>query len=207
MRSSSSVPPLVRLVTYSALLLLLLMPTLVSCTSNGDSYTEEDIETLVDSFLFKSNLSARHRTAADRDAENEELARWLSFEATDEERLRHFFELNLETKMLEAYDTLPPEVGQGGELERAYEKALSDCAAEAGWPDVQLQNKSLAYAQQLEAERGFTIDAQLDLAHECARVAEAYPTLDPNRREHLLKVRRDHYLKVVRENIGSVIGD
>lgn len=165
-------------------------------------YGDEDIEQLVDEFIHGLNVDARYSTPAERRASEEEFDYWLSFEASQVERSQHLFELSLEMQMLEAYHTLPAVVGQGGELEQAFERALNDCAAEAGWPGIELQNKSMSHAEMLETERGLPLDTQLALAYECSKVAETYPTLTPERREELLKLRRDHYLSAARSALA-----
>lgn len=170
------------------------------------SYTDEDIEALVDDFILDLNADARYRTPDERRAAEEEFDRWLSFDATQVERLQYLFELSVETRMLQGYHTLPAAVGEGGELEQAFEKALNDCAAEAGWPDIDLKNKSMSHARKLEAERGLPLDAQLELAHECSKVAETYPTLTPERRAELLEMRRNHYLGIAHEIFGNAGG-
>lgn len=165
-------------------------------------YGDEDIEQLVDEFIHGLNVDARYRTPAERRVAEEEFDRWLSFEASQVERLRHLFKLSVEVQMLEAYHTLPDEIGEGGELERAFEAALNDCAEEAGWPDIDLKNKSLSHAQWLEAERGLTLEIRQELRHNCSKFAETYPTLTPQRRDELLKMRRDHYLGVARSALA-----
>lgn len=162
-------------------------------------YSDEDIEELVDEFILNLNVDARYPTPAARRAAEEEFDRWLSLEATQVDRLQHLFEVSVEMRMLGSYSTLPAEVGEGGELEQAFEAALNECAAAAGWPDIDLQNKSMSHAERLESERGIPLDTHLELAHECSQVAETYPTLTPERRDELLEMRRDHYLGVARE--------
>ena len=162
------------------------------------TYTDEDIEHLVEEFSLDLNPDSRYPTPAVQRAAEAELDEWLTNEADAVDQLRHLFELNLTTRMLEGYYTLPAEVGEGGELEQAFEEALNDCASEAGWPDIDLKNKSLAHAQQLEAERGLTLEKRQELRHECSKIAETYPTLMPERRDELLEIRRNHYLGIAR---------
>ncbi len=121
-------------------------------------------------------------------------------DGTGHERERAVFEFRLHLVMLGADDTLPPDVAIGsGVLHDAKEEAMDACAAEAGWPGVQLYDVSQQLGEQYEREFGLTVEIFLDLRHECAKYAATYPTLDPDVRDELLAKRRDHYMAAIRD--------
>ena len=103
-----------------------------------------------------------------------------------------------------ADDTSPADVALGsGVLHDALYEAVDDCAAEAGWPGVQLYDVSQELGEQYERDYGLTLEMFLDLRHECSKYAATYPTLDPGYRDELLAKRRAHYMKVGRDWIAA----
>ncbi len=78
-------------------------------------------------------------------------------------------------------------------------EAMDECAADAGWPGVQLYDVSQDMGEQYERDFGLTLEMFLDLRHECAKYAATYPTLDPEYRDELLAKRRAHYVEIARE--------
>ena len=103
-----------------------------------------------------------------------------------------------------AGDTLPPDVAlESGVLYDAEQEALDECAADAGWPGVQLYGVSQDMGEQYERDYGLTLETFLDLRHECSKYAATYPTLDPAYRDELLAKRRAHYETAVREWIAE----
>lgn len=120
-------------------------------------------------------------------------------EKTGHERERMHFERNVESVLLSEYDQLPADLGRGGVLDRAFEKAMDRCAQSEGWPSVQLYGVSNADVEQYEAAFGLSLEGFLDLRHECAKQAAAYPTLDPAVRDELLGRLKEHYRVAVHE--------
>ncbi len=76
---------------------------------------------------------------------------------------------------------------------------MDHCAADAGWPGVQLYDVSQQLGEQYERDYGLTLEIFLDLRHECGKYAATYPTLDPAYRDELLAKRRAHYMAAVRD--------
>ena len=127
-------------------------------------------------------------------------------DATQVERLQYLFELSVGTRMLQGYaHALPAAVGEGGELEQAFEKALNDAPPRRAGPILTWgTNRCLTPGSSKPLACGLPLDAQLELAHECSKVAETYPTLTPERRAALLEMRRRSLdLGIAREVFGN----
>ena len=102
--------------------------------------------------------------------------------------------------MVAASDTLPPDVADSSDvLYDAVREAMDQCAANAGWPGVQLYDVSQELGERYEQNLGLTLDVFLDLRHECSKYAATHPTLDPDVRDELLAKRRHHYMTAIRD--------
>ena len=122
------------------------------------------------------------------------------FTTSGHERERLIFEERLFAAVLAAEDTLPEDIGRHqGVLHDALYEAMDECAAEEGWPGVQLYDVSQELGEQYERDFGLTLDMFLDLRHECSKYAVTYPTLDPEHRDELLARRREHFMQTVRD--------
>ena len=166
-------------------------------------YSDEEIglDELLDNQMLSGVLSyARYRTIEESDR-----ARPDPTQGSGHERERALFEQDVRIVMLfVAGDTLPPDVAlESGVLYDAETDAMDECAADAGWPGVQLYDVSNDVVEQYERDYGLTLEMFLDLRHECAKYAATYPTLDPAYRDELLAKRRAHYETAVREFIAA----
>ena len=176
------------------------MLLVVSCSSEDTprEYSDEELglQELVENEIAISSLwVARYRTVddMDRDLGN-------PFEGSGHERERNYFEFLFGFKMWDASESLPPDVSNhGGVLHDAEEAAMDQCAADAGYPGVQVYDVSPDVVEQYERDFGLTLEMFLDLRHECGKYAATYPTLDPVYRDELLAKRRAHYMAVVRD--------
>ena len=54
---------------------------------------------------------------------------------------------------------------------------MDQCAADAGYPGVQVYDVSNDVVEQYERDFGLTLEMFLDLRHECGKYAATYPTL------------------------------
>jgi len=149
-----------------SLVTIALMVTMAACSSTEvpRQYSDEELglEELVNNEIVLSTLPfTQFRTI-------EEMDRALVDPATGSghERERNYFEHLVVLVMLGADDTLPPDVAIGsGVLHDAKEEAMDACAAEAGWPGVQLYDVSQQCGEQYEREFGLTVEIFLDLRH------------------------------------------
>ena len=172
----------------------------VACSSPDPprQYTDEELglEQLVDDEMNSGMLAyARYRSFEDEDRDRSD-----PYVASGHERERGIFETKIRIILAVAGDTLPPDVARGsGVLHGAENDAMDECAADAGWPGVQLYDVSQDMGEQYERDYGLTLEMFLDLRHECAKYASTYPTLDPDLRDELLAKRRAHYMEIARE--------
>ena len=171
----------------------------VACGSQNSprEYSNEELalDESVDHYLHGLVPFAQYRTSADEDRDRVD-----PLGGSGHERERATFEFRLRQVMLGADGSLPPDVAIGsGVLHDARDEALAECAAEAGWPGVELYDVSQELGEQYERELGLTLEMFLDLRHECAKYAANYPTLGPAYRDELLAKRRDHYMTAVRD--------
>ena len=134
----------------------------------------------IDEIVFYRTYYAQYRTVDDfhagRDAEIHRIQR----EAYGHERERLQFERDIEGAIRTGYGFLPADIGPDGILEQAFDLWMAKCAAEAGYPDVVLDDETEEELQLYEREFGLTADDYyFDLRHSCARRAASYPTLRP----------------------------
>ena len=179
------------------------MLMLVACSSQDPprQYSEEELafDGFVEEYMKGTVPFSRYRTFDERtDPSRDDPG------GSGHERERNFFEATLRLVMHTASDSLPADVARGsGVLHDAGDEAMDECAAEAGWPGVQLYDVSQELGEQYERDYGLTLDMLLDLRHECSKYAITYPTLDPEYRDELLAKRRAHYMKAVRDWIAA----
>lgn len=184
------------------------VPTPAVSASETDSttpYTDEELglDHVVDAYRPVDISFARFRTAEERWAAEDELEDRI-YTTSGHEREHAAFELQLYAVMLAAEDTLPDDVGRHqGILYDALYEAVNKCAAEAGWPQIQLYDVSNDDVLEYEREFGLSLEMFLDLRHECSKYAVAYPTLDPEYRDELLSRRREHFMQAVRDWVAA----
>lgn len=175
-----------------------------ACSSQDTprQYSDEELalSALVDDQMISSSLPfARYRTSEEMDSDLPDPAAGVGHE-----RERNNFEVILQVILAVAGDTLPPDVANdSGVLYDAENNAMDKCAADAGWPGVQLYDVSQDMGERYERDYGLTLDMFLDLRHECSKYAATYPTLDPDLRDELLAKRRAHYMAAAREWIAA----
>ena len=170
-------------------------PDLLPGRRYGDK--ELGIDELIDAEI--TPFEARYRDLAEWEVPYDERQRYLENDAVGYERERMFFERNVEWLLSNEYEELPADLGRGGILDRAFEDAMDRCAEDAGWPELELNVSSTADVGVALGTFGLTRDDFLDLRHECAKQAAAYPTLDPVVRDDLLGRLREHYRQAVYE--------
>ncbi len=157
-------------------------------------YTDEELglEALIDDIVLYRPYFARFRTEDAYMEHQLEHDKYIYEEATGHERERLAFEREIESAILTNYGFLPEDIGPDGMLEQAFDEWMEECAADAGYPDVQfdLSLEPDGYREDF----GLPYDEFLDLRHECARRAAAYPTLDPEIRDDLIYRLRKHLL-------------
>ena len=185
----------------AAVVVVMLLATGCSSQDPPRQYSEEELafDGYVDEFMRGAVPYSRYRTRDERtDPPLDDPG------GIGHERERNFLEATLRLIMHFASDTLPPDVAlTTGVLHDAENEAMDECAAEAGWPDVQLYDVSNDVVQQYERDLGLTLEMFFDLRHECSKYAITYPTLDPAYRDELLAKRRVHYMKAVRDWIAA----
>ena len=176
----------------------------VSCSSEDPprEYSDEELglqEIVENEILVSSLWFARYRTVDDWNRDFGDPF-FDDPKGSGHELERAFFEHNLGLVMLAAGEKLPPDVATGsGVLHDAEEAAMDQCAADAGYPGVQVYDVSQQMGERYERDYGLTLEMFLDLRHECGKHAASYPTLDPAYRDELLAKRRDHYMAFVRD--------
>lgn len=179
----------------------------------GRRYSDEELGLydLIDEVVFYRMYFARGRTIDD-DFESR-MGRYEYIQNGDSkyrrERLR--FEFDIEAEALYARDSLPADLGEDGLLEDAYHRWMTECVAEAGFPDVVVDPDTgnempiyLAEDEQLvfyESETRFTRDRFYDLRYGCAQRAVSYPNLDPDERGALIGRLKKHYLQAAYDYI------
>ena len=165
----------------------------------GRKYSDEQLglDRLIDEEI--TPFDARFRTFSEWEAPYDERQRYLEQEAVGHERERMYFERNVAWLLSGAYDDLPADLGFGGQLDQAFEAALSECADAAGLHGLRLDASSGADIDHALEMSGLTYEEFLDLRHECAKDAASYPTLDPAVRDELLGRLREHYRAAVHE--------
>ena len=159
-------------------------------------------------------FDAQYRTFTDWEDPYDEQRRYFEQVATGHERERIHFENNLALVFWQADEQHPPDREQ---LDRAYRSAMDECAASAGFEDVMLYEdpnidleryqtdgarlleERTAKLESYETQFGLDHESYLDLRHDCAKQAAAYPTLDPAVRDELLGRLREHYLAAAYE--------
>ena len=155
----------------------------------------------IDEIVFYRTYYAQYRTVDDfhagRDAEIHRIQR----EAYGHERERLQFERDIEGAIRTGYRFLPADIGPDGILEQAFDLWMAKCAAEAGYPDVVLEDESEEELLQYEREFGLSANDYYDLRHSCARRAASYPTLSRDVRDELLHRIRQHLLRAVHDYI------
>ena len=139
-------------------------------------------------------FDAQYRSFSDWEEPHLERRRYFEQIATGHERERIYFENNLALVFWQAYENLPVEFGLDGTLERAYDLAMGECADASGWPGLRLNVSSKSDVDHALEISGLSYESFLDLRHECAKQAAAYPTLDPAARDELLEGLKEHYL-------------
>lgn len=144
---------------------------------------------------------ALHPTREERRRMEDEEYRWARDEAVGYERERWWFERAMRSVAINAYGSLPVEVGAGGALEAALHEGFDECAADSGWPGVQLYDVSSEYVEQLETERNLSLSAFLDLRHKCSVYAMRFPSLNATERDRLLRIRERHFADAMRAYI------
>ena len=180
------------------------MLLVVSCSSEDTprEYSDEELglQELVEKHIVVSSLwVARYRTLDDMDRDLfDPFVHPTS--GSGHELERAFFEFLFGLAMWAASESLPPDVAfDGGILHDAEEAAMDQCAADAGYPGVQVYDVSNNVVELYERDFGLTLEMFWDLRHECGKYAATYPTLDPVYRHELLAKRRAHYMAVVRD--------
>lgn len=182
------------------LLALVVILLVVSCSSEDRPrvYSDEEIgldEVVRHDIILRSLPYSRYRTGQDIDRHHEGL-----MAGSGHELERGFFEFLVGLKVVEISESLPPDVASASRtLRDAEDEALDQCAAEAGWPGVQLYDVSQHMGEQYERDYGLTLEMFLDLRHECSKRAATYPTLDPQVRDELVTKERAHYMDAVRD--------
>lgn len=188
--------------TYLAAVVVFVVAVACSSQDPPRQYTDEELglDELVENQMIAGSLSfARYRTIEEMDQDLPDPAA-----GSGHERERNIFEVKIGVMLAVAGDTLPPDVARGsGVLHDAENDAMDECAADAGWPGVQLYDVSQDMGEQYERDYGLTLEMFLDLRHECAKYASTYPTLDPDLRDELLSTRRVHYMEIAREWIAA----
>lgn len=172
-------------------------------------YSDEELGLyeLIDEIVFFRPYFAQGRTLDEVADRRGELWDYAHYEATGHERARLLFEFDIESAVLIAFRDLPTDLGEGGSLVQAYYEWMTHCVADAGFPDVVLdpdtQHEVPIYEaedEQLEAYESatrFTRDEFYDLRFDCALRAASFPTLDPERRDEMLRRVRTYYLQAV----------
>lgn len=166
-------------------------------------YSDEELGLfeLIDDVIFSTPSYIRFRTVDEFIAVNNERNDYISFVASGHERERLVFERDIENAIRTEYAFLPPDLGAGGRLELAFVDAMRECAADAGYPDINPMGSSDDEYAYWETEYGLTFDNFLDLRHRCAQYAAGYPTLDQEVRDKLLNRMREHHLRAVHDYI------
>ncbi len=168
----------------------------------GRRYSDQElgIESVIDEYFHvMTPVDTRFRSASDRRNYLAERNHYFNHEAIGHERERLHFERNLMLVLDAAYDEPPSDLGFDGLLDQAFEDAMLECAASAGWPDLQLVSASESNISRSMEMYGITREQFRELRHECAKVAATYPTLDPAVRDELLGRLKAHYRAAVYE--------
>ena len=167
---------------------------------------------------LRRDSNATFRTDEDRRAHDRAESRWLDERANDEEVERWWYVAALQLVIIEVdryLDGAYPEFFlPDGKLNSAYYEAMDRCAADNGYPDLVLIDPPPMVADRIEAETGtkidgsyrdrlgpdfgLTLDEFFDIRHECAKVAQTYPTLDPAERDRILGIRDEEYWRAIR---------
>lgn len=167
---------------------------------------------------LRRNSNATFRTDEDRRVHDRAESRWLDEMATDEEIERWWYVAALQLVIIEVGRYLDREYPElflpDGQLNSAYYEAMDQCAADNGYPDLILVDPPPMVAARIEAETGvkidgsyrdrlkrdfgLTLDGFFDIRHECAKIAQTYPTLDPAERDRILGIRDEEYWRAIR---------
>lgn len=156
---------------------------------------------LIDDVIAETPVYIRFRTVEDYIAFEDQKREQIYTLPSGHERDRLIFEVEIEDAIHSAYGSLSSDSEAGGRLALAFVDAMKECAAEAGYPDINPVGGSDEEEAYWEATFGLTSDALLDLRHECAQRAASYPTLDPDVRDEMLNSMRRHYLQAVHDYI------
>lgn len=156
---------------------------------------------LIDDVIAETPVYIRFRTVEDYIAFEDQKREQIYTLPSGHERDRLIFEVEIEDAIHSAYGSLSSDSEAGGRLALAFVDAMKECAAEAGYPDINPVGGSDEEEAYWEATFGLTSDGLLDLRHECAQQAASYPTLDPDVRDELLNSMRRHYLQAVHDYI------
>ncbi len=166
-------------------------------------YTDEELGLyeLIDDIVFNTPSYIRFRTVGDAVEYNNRRDEHISSVASGHERERLAFEREVEDIIKNSYWRLPSDLGTGGVLELAFVEAMRECAAEAGYPEINPMGASEEERERYELEFGLSSDVFYDLRHECAKQAATYPTLDPEVRDGMLNRVREYFLLTVNDYI------
>ncbi len=172
-------------------------------------YSDEELGLydLIDNIVFYRPYFTRGRTIDDVADRRDQQWNRMQHEASGHERERLVFEFDIESLLLNAYGSLPDDLGEGSRLEGAYYGWLTECVSPAGFPDV-ITDPDTGYdmpiyeaeVEQLEfqvSKTGFSNDDFYDLRYECALRAASYPSLDPAVRDEMIGRVKRHYLQAV----------
>lgn len=166
-------------------------------------YTDDELglPSLIDSVVFNTPVYIRFRTAEEAVAFDTRRDERIAALEPGHERERLAFEREIEDAVYSAYGFLPSDLGAGGLLELAFVESMRECAADAGYPDINPMGASEDERAHYAAEFGLSSNAFYDLRHECARWAASYPTLDSELRDEMLNRVRKHYLQAVHDHL------
>jgi hypothetical protein len=172
-------------------------------------YSDEELGLydLIDQVVFYRPYFARGRTIDDVFEPLMDRYEYIEHGDSKHQRERLRFEIDVEAAMLFAFSSLPADLGEDGLLVDSYYRWMTECVAEAGFPDVVVDPDTgnavpiyEAEDEQLmfyESETGFARDRFYDLRYDCAQRAVSYPYLDPDERDALIGRLKKHYLQAV----------
>lgn len=179
----------------------------------GRRYSDEELGLydLIDEVVFYRMYFARGRTIDDDFESRMERYEYIQNGESEHRRERLRFEFDIEAEALYSRGSLPVDLGEDGLLEGTYRRWMTECVAEAGFPEVVVDPDTgnempiyLAENEQLtlyESETGFARDQFYDLRYDCAQRAVNYPNLDPDERDALIGRLKKHYLQAAYDYI------
>ena len=167
---------------------------------------------------YREDPLVNFRSDEDQRVHDENESRWLSAEATDKEVERWWFVASLQLVVIEVERhldrTYPDLFLPDGKLYTAYYEAMSQCAADHGYPGLILTGPPpkeyerleaqhgegfyINYRSRLETDFGITADKFFDIRHGCAKIASTYPTMDAIERDRILDMRHEEYWQAIK---------